>query len=109
MMYRRLIPALLLSTVLFSAGCSQRSYYVAPPPPPPGPSMLVDQAQQNGFRAGMESGQRDAYNGFGYRPRHDRAFHDTPGYYPQFGPHGMYQSYFRDAFMRGYDKGFYRR
>ncbi|MBS1799453.1 MAG: hypothetical protein JSS95_06460 [Acidobacteria bacterium] len=70
---------------------------------------LVQQAESNGFRIGMDDGARDAYNGFGYRANHDRAFHETPGYDPRFGPFGAYQSYFRNAYLRGYDRGFYRR
>ena len=105
----RWIPVLLVAIALLSTGCAQRTYYAAPPPPPPQASALIDSAEHNGFRAGMEDGARDSYNGFGYHPKHDRKFHDTPGYDPQFGPFGPYQSYFRSAYLRGYDKGFYRR
>jgi hypothetical protein len=109
MKYSRFLPILLSAAVLFSTGCAQRTYYAAPPPPPPGPSPLVESAEHNGFRAGMDNGARDAYNGFGYHPKRDRSFHDTPGYDPRFGPYGPYQSYFRNAYLRGYDKGFYHR
>lgn len=57
----------------------------------------------------MDDGARDSYNGLGYRPKHDRSFHETPGYDPRFGPFGAYQSYFRNAYLRGYDRGFYHR
>ena|SRR5580765_1210484 len=100
-----------LAAVLFTTGCSQQRYYAAPPPPPPAAfeNPLVDQARHNGFRMGEENGARDAYNGWGYHPNHDRAFHDTPGYDPRFGPFSAYQGYFRDAYLRGYDRGFNRR
>jgi hypothetical protein len=52
---------------------------------------------------------RDAYHGFGYQPRRDRAFHDTPGYDPGLGPYGAYRDAFRSAYLQGYDRGFYRR
>lgn len=105
----RLLPILLSATVLLTVGCTQRTYVAAPPPPPPqGPSPLLEQAEHNGFRAGMDDGSRDAYNGYGYHPKRDRKFHDTPGYDPRFGPFGPYQGYFRDAYLRGYYKGFYR-
>lgn len=95
MIHSRWIPVLLVATALLSTGCAQCTYYAAPPPPPPQTSLLIDSAEHNGFRAGMEDGARDSYNGFGYDP--------------QFGPLGPYQSYFRNAYLRGYDKGFYRR
>jgi len=100
----------LSAAILFSSGCAQRTYYAAPPPPPPTQAPpLVGEAEHNGFRAGVDDGARDAVNGFGYHPKHDRNFHDTPGYDPRLGPYGPYQSYFRSAYLRGYDKGFYRR
>ncbi len=96
------------AATMFTAGCASHTYYVAAPPPPPqGPPPLVSEAEHNGFRAGVDDGARDAYNGFGYRPKHDRNFHDTPGYDPRFGPLGPYQGYFRSAYLRGYSKGFY--
>ncbi len=104
------LSSLPLAAMLFVSGCSQqRAYYVPPPPPPPQsvPS-LVEQAEHNGFRSGVDDGARDAYNGWGYHPKRDRSFHDTPGYDPRLGPFGPYQSYFRNAYLRGYDKGFYR-
>jgi hypothetical protein len=104
---KKLTLSLVAAVTLFTAGCAQRAYYVAPPPPPPGPSPLIEQAEHNGFRMGVDDGARDAYNGFGYRANRDRAFHDTPGYDPRFGPFGPYQGYFRDAYLRGYSKGFY--
>jgi len=108
------LTTLLLLTALAAAtltvtGCSEhRAYYVAPGPPPPGPS-LMDMAAHNGFRAGMDDGARDLYDGRGYRATHDRAFHDTPGYDPAFGPYGPYRDAFRNAYLRGYDRAFYRR
>jgi hypothetical protein len=101
--------ALAASAALFTAGCAERTYVAVPPPPPPGPSPLVEQAEHNGFRIGMEDGSRDLANGFGYHPRRDRAFHETPGYDPRFGPLGAYQGYFRNAYMRGYNQAFNRR
>jgi hypothetical protein len=70
---------------------------------------LVDVAERNGFRGGVDDGRRDAVSGFGYHPKHDRRFHETPGYDPNLGPRGPYVQYFRGAYLRGYDKGFYQR
>ncbi len=106
--------SLLLLSASFAlglAGCSHHTYYVAPPPPPPPPQAyrevppLVQLAQQNGYRAGLDEGARDAYQR-GYHPRNDRAFHDTPGYDPRLGPFPPYRDAFREAFLRGYDRNF---
>lgn len=96
---------------LLTAGCAHPTYVGPPPPPPPypGPSPLIQSAEQQGFRAGAADGSRDAYNRMGYHPKRTRAFHDTPGYNPAFGPFGPYRAHFRDAYLRGYYQGFYHR
>ncbi len=98
------------------AGCSSHHYYgYAPPPPPPptyaynGAPPLIEQARHEGFRIGSDNGSRDAYRGYGYQPKHDRAYHDTPGYDPALGPYGAYRDAFRQAYLSGYDRGYYRR
>ncbi|RZU43359.1 hypothetical protein [Edaphobacter modestus] len=100
--------------LLFSAGCASPHRYAYMPPPPPQPPYssvppLIEQASREGFRIGSDAGLRDAYRGAGYQPRRDRAFHDTPGYDPAFGPYGPYRDAFRNAYLQGYDRGFYRR
>jgi hypothetical protein len=106
-----LFPASLIATLLVT-GCAQHPTYVAAPPPPPGyreqAPPLVQVADRNGFEAGSAAGSRDAFNGRGYHPQHDHAYHDTPGYEPGLGPLPVYRSAFRDAFVRGYDQGFRR-
>lgn len=98
---------------LLTVGCaSHPNYYVAAPPPPPaayGVPPLVERAQQEGFRIGSQEGARDAYNGSGHHPQHSRAFHDTPGYDPAMGPYGAYRDAFRNSFVQGYDRSYYRR
>jgi hypothetical protein len=104
---------LIAAACFFTVGCASHPYYGPPPPPPPpgynGVPPLIERAQHEGFRAGSEDGARDSYNGFGYHPRHDRKFHNTPGYDPALGPFGPYRDAFRRAYLSGYDKGFYRR
>lgn len=102
---------LIAAACLLTAGCAHRTYVGPPPPPPPypGPSPLIQSAEHRGFRAGVDDGARDAYNHLGYHPKRTRNFHDTPGYNPSFGPFGPYRSTFRDAYLRGYNQGFYRR
>lgn len=98
------------AATLFAAGCASHPYYAPGPPPPPyGVSPLIQRAQSEGFRAGSNDGARDAYNRFGYRPKRDRKFHETPGYDPAMGPFGPYRDAFRNAYLRGYNSGFYRR
>jgi len=108
----RLVVALLSVPLFFAAGCAQRAYtyaYAPPPPPPYSAPPLIDRASHEGFRLGQQDGSRDAYHGFGYQPRRDPAFHDTPGYDPALGPYGPYRDAFRSAYLRGYDQGFPRR
>jgi len=107
----RLALPLAAAVCFLSLGCASHPYY-APPPPPPGYNgvpPLIERAQHEGFRSGSEDGARDSYNGFGYHPQHDRKFHNTPGYDPALGPFGPYRDAFRQAYLSGYDKGFYRR
>jgi hypothetical protein len=96
---------------LVTAGCASHPYYAVAPAPPPYNSAppLIVHADHEGFRAGSEAGSRDAYNGYGHHPQHDRAYRDTPGYDPALGPYGPYRDAFRTAYLRGYDQSFYRR
>ncbi len=94
-------------------GCSHEEAYAPAPPPaaagclsrqvPP----LVQSAQRNGFRAGQDDGARDAYYRAGYTPRRDRRYTDAPGYDYRLGPIQPYVDAFRNAYLRGYDSGFY--
>jgi hypothetical protein len=105
-----LLPVSALAALMFT-GCAQPAYYPPPPPPPVAvaPPPIVQMADANGFHAGMEDGLRDLNRGFGYRPQGDRRFHDAPGWDPNFGPRRVYVDNFRRAYLRGYDKAFYRR
>lgn len=106
----------LAGAAVLLTGCasSHPSYYVAAPPPPPAafyPQQrppLIELADRNGFHAGQDNGSRDAYERHSYRPQHDRAYRDTPGYDPALGPFEPYRRSFRDAYLRGYDLGFRR-
>lgn len=107
------LALLTLASGLVFSGCSH-TYYVPPPPPPPPvvyqPSQaLLDLAGRNGFNAGESDGSRDAYNGYPYEARRTPAYHDAPGYDPNLGPLEPYVNTFRLAYLRGYDKGYYRR
>ena len=108
----RLAFPIITAATLFAAGCASHPYYYAQgPPPPPYASVppLIARADHEGFRAGAQDGARDAYSGFGYQPRRDRKYHDTPGYDAALGPFGPYRDAFRSAYLRGYDQSFYHR
>jgi len=103
---RRLVLSLAAAACLIPVGCATHAY--APPPPYYAPP-IVQEADRRGFRAGQDDGARDAANRFGYHPRTDRKYADTPGYDPGMGPFPAYRNAFRNAYLRGYDAGFYRR
>jgi hypothetical protein len=99
------LPAAAVACLVVTTGCAARIYA---PPPPPGAyaSPLVQEADHRGMRAGYDDGARDAANRFGYHPRRDRKYADTPGYDPAFGPFKPYRDTFRNAYLRGYYNGF---
>ncbi len=114
MKFARVAPLPVILVSLFMTGCASRTYYAAAPPPPPysgyqSAPPLIERAEHEGFRIGSEDGARDAYNGFGHHPQHDRNFHDTPGYDPAMGPYNPYRDAFRKSYLRGYDASYYRR
>ncbi|MDE3103617.1 MAG: hypothetical protein KGK08_00440 [Acidobacteriota bacterium] len=104
---RRTLLALALVPALVLIGCEEPRAYGPPPPPAYAPNPLLERAEHTGFHMGEENGERDANNGWGYHPRRERAFHDTPGYDPALGPYGPYRDTFRNAYLRGYDHGFH--
>ncbi len=105
---RFMLPAVAAACV-FATGCAQRVYGPPPPPPPYSGNALLVEADHRGTRAGYDDGARDAANGFGYHPRHDRKYAETPGYDPALGPFPPYRDTFRSAYLRGYSNGFYHR
>jgi hypothetical protein len=103
-----LITAACSLVLLGGVGC-HHTYYAPPPPPPAGPPPIVQMADRNGFETGRSDGARESNAGYPFAPRRTRAYHDTPGYDPAFGPFNVYRDTFRNAYLRGYDRGFYHR
>ena len=106
-MNRHFATLAILSAVVLTTGCVR--YYPPPPPPPPVVAVappLVQQADRNGFEMGRTDGARDAQNGLPPHPRATRAYHITPGYAPQMGPYPIYRNHFRNAYLRGYQRGY---
>lgn len=96
------------AALLLTAGCAHRTYYGYAPPPPPyaGQPPLIQAAERNGFQTGRADGANDAFGGRRFRAERTRAFRDTPGYDPNFGPFGPYRDAFRRAYLQGYQQGF---
>ncbi len=101
--------------VVLLTGCYEKEAVYAPvPPPPPAPVYqgqvppLVQLAERNGYRAGYDDGNRDAYYRAGYQPRNNRTYEEAPGYDYRLGPIPPYVDAFRNAYLRGYDRAFYQ-
>jgi hypothetical protein len=69
-------------------------------------SPLIQIAEHNGLETGGGDGARDQGNRLPYAPRRTRAYAETPGYDGRLGPFGPYQNAFRDAYLRGYARGY---
>ena len=99
-----------IAASLTLAGCGRPVYYAPPPPiayaPPPAD---LDLASRNGFRMGLDDGNRDSYYGRPFSAQRTPAFREAPGYDPNLGPLGPYVNTFRNAYLRGYDKAYYHR
>ena len=98
--------------LLASVGCASHSYYPSAPPPPPPIAQqppLIQLVDRNGFDTGRSDGARDAMAGYPFQPWRTRAYNETPGYDANLGPYGPYKNAFRNAYLRGYNVGFYRR
>ena len=112
---KRLLPGFLLLAGLTLSGCDDRPYMVTPPPPPPpipvavAPATNADLAIKNGFRLGLDEGDRDSSQGLKFDLKRAAAYHDTPGYDASLGSMEEYAGNFRVAYARGYDKGYYHR
>ncbi len=108
----RLLPLGIATVALLGAmGCSHPTYPPAAPPPPPVAQQppLIQLADRNGFQTGRSDGARDVANGYPFQPRRTRAYAETPGYDANLGPYGPYKNAFRNAYLRGYNVGYYRR
>jgi hypothetical protein len=91
---------------------NQPQYY---PPPPAQPPTYGDAARdryvspggQNGYRDGVEEGQRDARNGERFDPVRSRRYRSADhDYNRRFGSLDEYKREYRDAFQRGYETGY---
>ena len=66
-------------------------------------------AYDNGYRRGLENGERDARSGRSANYRDDGAYRDADwGYDRRFGARGQYRQMFRDGYEEGYRNGYSR-
>ncbi len=101
-----LMLVLTFALLLVSLSCARR-YHPPPQPQPIDPNQALAQlAERHGFTTGRADGARDAENGAPFRPRHTRAFHDTPGHDTTLGAFHLYRDAYREAYLRGYQRGF---
>lgn len=105
---RYLLGSMLCVLVLTALGCGPRYVAVPPPPPPNAPPPVVQLAERNGYETGRGDGERAAVEGRPPDPRRTRAYAETPGYDRRLGPFEVYRNAFRDAYLRGYERGFRR-
>jgi hypothetical protein len=66
-------------------------------------------AYDNGYRAGLTEGERDARDNRGLDPRRHDSYKDGDrGYDSRYGNRGQYKQAFRDGYERGYSEGYSR-
>lgn len=69
-------------------------------------------AEQNGYRDGVNDGQKDRSTGHSFRPTQDNNYKNAPGYTSSMGDHQEYKNVYRQGYERGYQEGYnggYRR
>ncbi|MCL2659158.1 MAG: hypothetical protein FWD64_01385 [Acidobacteriaceae bacterium] len=103
----RVVLLLLVASAIALTGCDNHRRYRAPGAPPP-PGYALAQVEQDGFRAGVEDGQRDLSRGR-YQPKKNLGYRQTPGYDARMGKHSDFQAAYRRGYIRGYDQAYRRR
>jgi hypothetical protein len=63
-------------------------------------------AQENGYRDGMNDGQKDRATGHSFRPTHDDNYKNAPGYSSSMGDRQQYKNMYRQAYEQGYPLGY---
>jgi hypothetical protein len=67
---------------------------------------VVQIAQENGYRDGVEHGRYDRQRRIGYNYKSNEWKRGERGYQGSFGSKGQYKQSYRDGYQRGYDDGF---
>lgn len=63
-------------------------------------------ARENGFRDGMNDGQKDRATGHSFRPTHDDNYKNAPGYSSNMGDRQQYKNLYRAAYEQAYPQGY---
>lgn len=63
-------------------------------------------ARENGFRDGMNDGQKDRATGHSFRPTHDDNYKNAPGYSSNMGDRQQYKNFYRAAYEQAYPQGY---
>ncbi|RRA48299.1 hypothetical protein [Acidipila sp. EB88] len=122
-----LMAMALAATVCSSAAMASAQYYGPPPPPPPYGGAYAGQpygppppgyaqfyqeqpgqpmlAARQGWAAGASQGESDRNLGHSFRPTHVDTFRHVPKS-PQGYNRDQFAREYRDAFIRGYQRGY---
>jgi hypothetical protein len=65
-------------------------------------------AARVGFQDGQNDGSHDRATGHSFRPTHDSDYKHAPEYGHPDISRGQYKNVYRDAYVRGYEKGYGR-
>src|SRR6266542_1815144 len=103
---RRTVPAFLLSVGLLAApACAtQRPYYGSQRDY----RVFEQRAYDNGYRAGVDNGQRDARDRRDFRVDRDRLYRDADNRSGDWNDREGYRRFFRDGYRAGYTEGYNR-
>lgn len=63
-------------------------------------------ARENGYRDGMNDGQKDRATGHSFRPTHDDNYKNAPGYSSNMGDRQQYKNFYRSAYEQAYPQGY---
>lgn len=70
----------------------------------------IGNARGIGYNDGLLAGQRDRSTGHSFRPTQNKGYQDADkGYSSSIGDKNQYKQVYRDAFMQGYQRGYYGR
>jgi len=73
-------------------------------------AQMLRNALNNGYEAGLQAGQADRYDNWGYNYQDSYGYEDaTYGYDNYYVSMDEYSYYFRQGFERGYEDGYYGR
>lgn len=67
-----------------------------------------DNAAHWGFQDGFNDGSHDRVTGHSFRPTHDSNYKHAPEYGHPPIPRDEYKNLYREAYVRGYEKGYGR-